>query len=206
KADRARIGNEHELGYKLLTALLVSDKDGQPLAPLCAQLETAEGLLSSRLQRVRAAGSAVDDLAAVMGFVRGLGLGVPPVFVIAAQAGSVDHCRKWDGRGLLFLARGKDGQRLARLGDKKGEELTHAAIAARLRQRGAFRRVRTVEYEGKQVGQYVAEQAVVLDRPACRDRVIGGRGGVRGGKGQGPAPGLGITEGAGGDGEGGDGW
>src|SRR5262249_30756008 len=40
KADRAHIGNEHELGYKLLTALLVSDQDGQPLAPLCSQLET----------------------------------------------------------------------------------------------------------------------------------------------------------------------
>src|SRR4051812_13528521 len=77
KADRTQIGHEHELGYKLLSALLRSDLDGQPLAPLCAQLETAEGLLSSRLERLRPAGSAVDDLAAVMGFVCGLGLPRP---------------------------------------------------------------------------------------------------------------------------------
>ena len=174
KTDRAQIGNEHELGYKLLTALLVSDKDGQPLAPLCVQLETAEGLLSSRLERVRPVGSPVDDLAPVMNFVCGLGLGLPPVFIIDAQADSVDHFRRWDRRGRLFLVRG-DGERLARLGDKDGEELTHAAIAGRLREQGAFRLVRCVEYEGKEVGQYVAEQAVVLDRPACWDRKVDGR-------------------------------
>jgi hypothetical protein len=116
----------------------------------------------------------VDDLAPVMDFVCGLGLGVPPVFVLDAQADSVDHFRRWDRRGWLFLVRA-DGERLARLGDKGGEELSHSAIAARLQQQGAFRRVREVPYDGKQVGQYVAEQAVVLDRPACWDRKVDGR-------------------------------
>ncbi len=174
KTDRARIGNSDELGYKLLSALLLSDLDGQPLAPLCAQLETAEGLLSSRLERIRPAGSAVDDLAPVMSFVCGLGLARRPVFVIDAQADSVDHYRRWDRRGWLFLVR-TDGQRLARLGAEGGEELPYSAIAQGLHQRGAFRRVRSVRYEGKRVGQYVAEQAVVLDRPACWDRKVDGR-------------------------------
>lgn len=174
KADRTQIGNADELGYKLLTALLLSDNDGLPLAPVCAQLETAEGLLSSRRDRVRPAGSPVDDLAPVMGFVCALGLGVSPVFVIDAQADSVDHFRRWDRRGRLFLVR-TDGQRLARLGDTWGAELSHGAIAGRLDQQGAFRHVRSVEYEGRTVGQYVAEQAVVLDRPACWDRKVDGR-------------------------------
>src|SRR4051812_25122266 len=113
KTDRAQIGNSDELGYKLLSALLLSDLDGQPLAPLCAQLETAEGLLSSRLKRARPVGSPVDDLAAVMDFVCGLGLGKRPVFVIDAQADSVDHFRRWHRRGWLFLVRA-DGERLAR--------------------------------------------------------------------------------------------
>ena len=174
KADRAQIGNSQDIGYKLLSALLVSDLDGQPLAPLCSQLETAEGLLSSRRERLREPGSPVDDLAAVMGFVCGLGLGVRPVFVIDAQADSVDHYRKWDRRGFLFLVRG-DGERLARLAEPGGKEMTHAAIAQRLREKGAFRRVRFVERQGEQVGQYAAEQAVVLDRPACQDRRVDGR-------------------------------
>jgi hypothetical protein len=173
KADRTQIGNSDEIGYKLLSALLLSDRDGQPLAPLCAQIETAEGLLSSRLDRPRPAGSAVDDLAAVMGFVCGLGL-PRPVFVIDAQADSVDHYRRWHRRGWLFLVRA-DGERRARLGDGGGEELLHSAIAQSLHQRGAFRRAREVRCEGKQVGQYVAEQSVVLDRPACWDRKVAGR-------------------------------
>jgi Transposase DDE domain len=172
KTDRTQIGNSDELGYKLLSALLLSDKDGQPLAPLCAQLETAEGLLSSRLERVRPVGSAVDDLAPVMDFVCGLDLGKRPVFIIDAQADSVDHFRRWDRRGWLFLVRA-DGERLARLNGE--EELSHSAIAERLHQQGAFQRVREVEHEGKKVGQYVAEAKVVLDRPACWDRKVDGK-------------------------------
>jgi hypothetical protein len=174
KTDRTQIGNSDEIGYKLLSALLVSDLDGQPLAPLCAQLETAEGLLSSRLGRVRPVGSAVDDLAPVMDFVCGLGL-PRPVFVIDAQADSVDHYRRWDRRGWLFLVR-TDGDRYARLQDEGGEESLLSAIAERLsRQQGAFQRTREVDRQGGKVWQHVAEAQVVLDRPACQDRMIGGR-------------------------------
>src|SRR3954464_3851358 len=80
KADRTQIGNSEDVGYKLLSALLVSDADGQPLAPLCAQLQTAEGLLCSRFDRPRAIRSALDELAAVMAFVGGLPLGKRAVF------------------------------------------------------------------------------------------------------------------------------
>ena len=174
KSDRTQIGHEHELGYKLLSALLLSDLDGQPLAPLCAQLQTAEGLLSSRFDRPRRLRSILDELAAVMGFVCDLDL-PRPVFVIDAQGDSVDHYRQWHRRGFLFLVR-TDGDRYARLDDKDGEELLLSAIAQRLHQQeGAFRRVRFVQYEGKKVGQYVAEQAVVLDRPAYQDRTVQGR-------------------------------
>jgi hypothetical protein len=38
KADRTRIGNSDELGYKPLSALLLSNLGGLPLAPLCAEL------------------------------------------------------------------------------------------------------------------------------------------------------------------------
>src|SRR5215470_3310503 len=52
KADRM-VGPGGVRGYKLLSALLLSDTDGLPLAPVCAQLETARGLLSSRFARAR---------------------------------------------------------------------------------------------------------------------------------------------------------
>jgi Transposase DDE domain len=177
KTDRAQIGNSQQIGYKLLSALLVSDTDGQPLAPLCAQLHTAEGLLSSRFDRPRAIRSALDELAAVMAFVSGLDLGKRAVFVIDAEADSVDHYRKWDERGFLFLVRA-DGERHVRLlGETEdGEDMLLSAIAARLGQQGgAFRQTREVDYRGEKVWQYVAEAAVVLDRPAYQDRRVEGQ-------------------------------
>jgi hypothetical protein len=138
KADRAQIGNSDEVGYKLLTAPLVSDLDGQPLAPLCVQLETAEGLVSSRFGRPRPARSPVDDLKPVMAFVGGLPLSRRRVLIIDAQADSVDHYRQWGQRGWLFLARA-GGERYARLAEA-GEDLLLSAAAGRVRQQGAFRR------------------------------------------------------------------
>jgi hypothetical protein len=174
KTDRTQTGNAKTLGYKLLSALLVSDRDGQPLAPLCEQLQTAEGLLSSRFDRPRPIRSALDELTPVLNFVQGLPLGKRPVFLIDAEADSVDHYRRWHRRGWLFLVRA-DAQRYARLGSKEGQELRLPAIAERWQQQGAFAAVRVVDYHGRQVWQHVAEAAVVLDRPAYQDRVIDGQ-------------------------------
>ena len=174
KSDRTQIGNSDESGYKLLSALLVSDEDGHPLAPVCVQLQTAEGLLSSRFHRPRPVRSALDELAAVMGFVQGLPLGKQPVFIIDAEADSVNHYRQWDQRGFLFLVRA-DAERYARLDGTDGEEMRLSAIAERWQQQQAFQQVREVEYEGRKVWQYVAAASVVLDRAACQDRIIDGK-------------------------------
>src|SRR5258708_5594971 len=105
KTDRVQIGRREEWGYQLLSALLLSDVDGQPLAPLCAQLRTAAGLLSSRFERPRPPRSVLDELAPVIDFVQGLPLGPRPVFVIDAEADSVYHYRQWQRRCLPFLPR-----------------------------------------------------------------------------------------------------
>lgn len=172
KADRIVMGRGREQGYKLLSALLLSDQDGQPLAPLCQQLLTADGLYSSRFDRRRRPLPTLDELAPVMAFVAGLPLGKRPVFFIDAEADSVYHYRQWQRRGWLYLVRA-DEVRYVRLGNAAGEELRLPAVAERLQQ--AFTPVRQVDYEGRKVGQYVAEQAVVLDRPAHLNRVVEGQ-------------------------------
>jgi hypothetical protein len=174
KTDRAPLGNGKALGYKLLSALLVSDRDGQPLAPVCEQLQTAEGLLSSRFDRPRPIRSALDELTPLFHFVHRLPLGKRPVFLLDAEADSVDHYRQWHRRGWLFLVRA-DAERYARLGGPGGEELRLPVLAERLQQQGAFTRTRGVDYRGRPVEQYVAEAAVVLDRPAYQNRVIDGQ-------------------------------
>ena len=174
KTDRTQVGNSKTLGYKLLSALLLSDRDGQPLAPLCEQLQTAEGLLSSRFDRPRPLRSALDELTPLFHFVAKLPLGQRPIFLIDAEADAVDHYRKWDRRGWLFLVRA-DAARYARLGGQGGEELRLPVIAERLQQQGALAQTRAVDYPGKKVLPYVAEAAVVLDRPGYQNRVIDGQ-------------------------------
>jgi len=173
KADRL-VGPEGVVGYKLLSALLISDQDGQPLAPLAAQLRTAEGLLSSRFARPRPSGTALDEVAPLLGFLRRLPLGRRPVFLFDQEADSVYHLRLWQRRRCLFVVRGDD-DRVVRLGGKGGAEMPLPAVVDRLRRRRAFRRVRRVKYEGRTVGQYVAEAAVVLGRPAWLNRETDGQ-------------------------------
>jgi hypothetical protein len=178
KTDRLE-GPGNLLGYKLLSALLVSDQDGQPLAPLAAELLTARGLFSSRRDRAcRRAGTALDELADFLGFVNGLPLGKRPVFVIDQEADSVFHLRWWQRLEFLFVVRGDDDRKV-RLDTgeegRKGEELLLPAVARRLRRQGAFRRVREVRFEGRRAWQSVAEAAVVLDRPAWLHRDVDGK-------------------------------
>jgi hypothetical protein len=174
KTDRTRTGNGQTLGYKLLSALLLSDRDGQPLAPLCEQLQTAEGLLSSRFDRPRPVRSALDELTPLLHFVQRLPLGKRPVFLIDAEADSVGHYRTWHRRGWLFLVRA-DAERYATLAGPGGVELRLSALAERLQQQGTFAQVRSVDYRGQKAWQYVAEAAVVLERPAYQNRMIDGQ-------------------------------
>jgi hypothetical protein len=158
KTDRLH-GPGGVLGYKLLSALLLNDTDGPPLAPLCAELLTARGRLSSRLDRLTQPPTALDGLKGVMGLVAALPLDKRPVFVIDAEADSVFHFRLWQRRGWLFLVRGDD-DRCVRLGGPRGPEMLLPAGAHRLRRERAFQRVRAVMHKGRKIGQYVAETAV----------------------------------------------
>ena len=178
KTDRLE-GPGHVLGYRLLSALLVSDQDGQPLAPLSSELLTARGLFSSRSDRARTrVGTALDELAGLLDFVQGLPLGKQPVFLIDQEADSVFHLRCWQSRDLLFLVRGDD-DRMVRLdtgvAGEQGDELLLPAVVRRLQRQHAFQRVREVSYEGRQVWQFVAEAAVVLERPAWLNRDVNGK-------------------------------
>jgi hypothetical protein len=161
-------------GDKLLSAVLLSDRDGLPLAPLCAQLQTARGLLSSRFDRCRRPGTALDELAPVLDFINDLPLGKRPVFIVDAEADSVFHGRLGQRRQSLFVVRGDDDRKV-RLGGPGGPDLLLPEIARRLRRQRAFARLRQVAYQGRHVGQYVAEASVVVDRPAWLHRTIGGQ-------------------------------
>jgi hypothetical protein len=171
KHDCIRIGQAEEIGYELLSTLLLSDRDGRPLAPLCLRLQAQAGVYTSQADKPQEPLSPMDEVAPLMDYIHDLGLGKTPVFVIDAEADSVFHLRQWAQAGRLFLVR-CDGDRYVRYQD---QEWKLPALAESLEQRQEFRYTRVVDYEGQRVGQYVAEVAVVLDRPARLGRVVNGK-------------------------------
>jgi hypothetical protein len=174
KRDRAVLSSATDLGYELLTALVLSDRDGAPIAPVCQQVRSARGLYSSRSARIQPVRSQLDALAPTMRFVHRLRLGKPTVHIVDREADSVAHYRQWARHQRLFLVRA-DGQRVVR---HEGQERSLSTVAACLHRAGKFRPSRTVLYHGRPAEQFVAEVAVVLERPAAPNR-RGAAGGPR---------------------------
>ena len=162
KEDRIALAHAKDLGYELQTALLLSDQDGQPLAPLCQDLLGAQGVYSTRRTRILPPPTKLDRLAPVLRFVHDLKLGRPAVHIIDREADSVDHYRRWSRQGRLFLIRADDNRRVRY---RKQSRLL-PEVVAELQTGKAFRASREVLYHGVKAWQWVAEAAVVLDRPA----------------------------------------
>ena len=152
-------------GYELHTALLVSDRDGSPLAPISLSLRAADGIHCSRTARVRPALSPLDELAPAMSFAQEELAPQPLVHLVDAEADSVAHFRQWSSSGLFYLVRADD-----RLVEWEGSERRCSVIQSILRERGKFREVRRVEYHGTPSQQHVAEAQVRLLRAGQRNR------------------------------------
>jgi hypothetical protein len=173
KRDRVDLSNSQDQGYELLTALLLSDQDGQPIAPLCHDLRAADGLHTTRHQHVCQPPSKLDRLAAVMRFVQAQKLGKPAVYIIDREADSIDHYRRWVRQGRLFLIRADNIRRV----HHRGQSQLLPEIVTQLAQEGAFGSTRAVLYHGAPAQQWVAETTIVLNRPSKQQ---GGRVSKRG--------------------------
>lgn len=171
KKDRIVLGQAEEIGYELRSALMVSDRSGRPLAPLCQDLRAASGVYSSRHAEVQASGSCLDELAPVLAYVDGLGLGLPVVHIIDREADSVGHYRQWQQAGHRFLVRA-DAERVVK---HEQQDRTLPQVVACLKRRKAFTDVREVTWHGRRARQWIAETTVTLDRPAQFHRVQDGK-------------------------------
>jgi hypothetical protein len=171
KADRRAFCNPGEAGYALTAALAVDPATGDPLGPLELELESAAGALTTRDDRRHPARHYVDQVAPLMAASDGWGLPRRPVFVMDREYDSLEHYRLWHGDRRLFLVRAD----LARRVKAAGESVLLKDLLRRLREAGAFARARDVVYHGREMAQYVAEAAVVLDRPAWKHKADGTR-------------------------------
>lgn len=167
KSDRIVLQNRSDLGYKLLTALGISDREGAPLAPLCLELKAGDGLHSTRQDGVLTAPSVLDGLAPVMAHIQALQFDHPPVFIIDREGDSIAHLREWDAQNCSFLVRAH-----------KNPQVQWAGVTCSVKQaveHVALKHVREVEFHGASAQQYVGEVTVVLERPATRHRTVGGK-------------------------------
>lgn len=167
KKDRTSLSSHWDLGYRLQAALLLNDRGGQPIAPLSLSLEAADGIHCSRSNRVRKPQSQLDELEPVMHFVDRRRGDKSAVHIVDAQADSVGHMRRWQAMGQWFLVR-RNAIRIVREG---GVERSLSEVQQRLQQHGAFQQKRPVLYHGRSAEQWIAETAVILDRPARPQRM-----------------------------------
>jgi len=172
KAHRKELTRRNDLGYELMTALAISDRDGATIAPLCLELVADNGVHSIRCEKPLESGSALDGLRPVMDHIHGeldkSPGSKPPVFIIDREGDSVGHFRDWDLQGHHFLVRADDEPRVL-YGLKK---MALGKVADSLKAAGAFTFARVVDYKGRPgQQQFVAEAPVVLERPATTQRV-----------------------------------
>ena len=113
----------------------------------------------------------LDALTPTLDWIEPVPLGRPVVHRLDREADAVAHGPRWLRRGRRLLLRA-DGDRLVW---HRGREQSLAAVGTQLRAAGAFRRCRTVSYQGRPAEQWVAETPVTLQRPAQPHRTRSGR-------------------------------
>jgi IS4 transposase len=164
KTDRIGSKRNRAQGYELQTALLISDQEGQPLAPMIQNLACASGLHSTRTVEVTKVPTHLDELLARLDYLEGLSLSRPLIHIIDREGDSVGHYRQWQAH--TFLVRAKGRQRV----QWESQSWLLDSVAKQLREKNKLMDCRPVDFQGRPARQYVAETAVVLTRPTRQKR------------------------------------
>ena len=160
KTDRCVMYSQDDLGYKLQTALLISDQDGAPLAPGCMNLEAADGVHSTRRETLLPKRPWVDELNRTMGYLQAQQFDLPLVHIIDREGDKLLQMRRFARCDRLFIIRANDERRL----EYEGQSRLLMEVEATLSDK--FKFSREIEYKGKRARQYVAETTVILKQPA----------------------------------------
>jgi hypothetical protein len=169
KRDRVDLSKPDDLGYELLSALVVSDRDGSPIAPACLDLRAKDGVHTTRSDQILKPVSALDGLDPLMRAVEDQALGLPLMHIIDREADSVGHYRQWARQGRKFLVRANDPRFVLH----EGRERRLIEVAKELHKKGLLTPARQVSIQGQKAWQSVGEVPVVLHRPARSHRVTG---------------------------------
>jgi hypothetical protein len=162
KADRVDSAKGLRQGYELQSALLVSDRGGEPLAAIYQNLRCAVGLHSTRGGEVAPGVTHLDELGVRFEHLEHLGLGRPLVHIVDREGDSVGHFRQWERH--RFVVRAKGGRRV----EWEGQTGSLSTVASQMKGQLVF--CREVEWHGRKAKQYVGETRVVLTRRTRQKR------------------------------------
>ncbi|MEW6146337.1 MAG: transposase [Thermodesulfobacteriota bacterium] len=158
KENRIEIGSKKTLGFQLQTALVISDRDGTPIAPVFESLWAEDGIHTTRSRKVEEDAPQIDEITESINHISQLGFSKPVVHIIDRGADSVAHYRAWDKSGHLFLVRADDKQRVLH----QGRDILLSEVVDEL----DFKASRPVDVNGVGGMQFVAETEVQIVRPA----------------------------------------
>ena len=158
KTDRKQRTHKNDVGYELQTALLLSDRNGGPLAPIVQNLVTNEGVWSTYHDERIKLEAHLDELTPRMKWIDEQKFAKPPVHIIDREAASIQHQRRWDEDKRLFVLRDKAGSRV----EFNGQNVKLGEVADSLN----FQATHEVSIQGKKAKQYVGEAEVTVTRPA----------------------------------------
>jgi hypothetical protein len=166
KLDRIKLGRD--FGYKLHTALLLSDRSGLPLAPVSLSIWNNEGVLTTQSAQMTADIAQLDALIDVMQFLDAQQWGKSVVHIIDREADSIIHLSQWDSDHHHFVVRGKELASVIHLGRRK--RLIDVAEQVELRNGGA------IAVGPNLVAQeLIGETTATIDRPGCPHRWMNGK-------------------------------
>jgi hypothetical protein len=163
KTDRATLTHAKDIGYDLVSVLMVRGDDGATIAPVLVSLTTADGVLSTRDDPPAQPLCHIDQVLGDMQYVRGLDFATTIVHAIDREADSVNHWRQWSADGHLALVRADN-----RIVLHAGQETTLDQVANGLRETNVFKDAGDALYQGRPARLFIAETEVVLHRPGKR--------------------------------------
>lgn len=174
KADTYAITHHTDVGYDLQTSLLVSDKSGQPIAPVAQRLVSAQGSYASYGDGTQpvAAQDHLDEVSDCIEHLQTQGFAKPLVHIIDREADSVRHVRRWQAAGCLWLIRAKDNPTVV----YEGQSVGCKQVAQQL----IFSKTIPVDHKGKKCSQWVAEADVVIARAAKPSQAKGKKSTIKG--------------------------
>lgn len=162
--SKKKKGNAKQIGYDLQTTIAVSDKTGEPIAPIVHNLKTNEKVYSTYDKNIDINSTHLEELGVrAKGIKSLLETDKKIVHIVDRESDSVAFMRDLSKSDSLFLLRVKNSSKLYY--PKEDIDIKQGELANKL---GLGKKVKSIQYKKKKVTIYVNECEVEVKRDATK--------------------------------------